>query len=176
MKRPNKHCRQVKLYRRTRGVSVLKLLVLFPAVVLLILLLVLAFHEGQKAYWDHRVGTLCTESGGVTVYEHVDVSLSQINAWGGVKGFPILPYEDDHRLDVPFYRHRETAWLREGNPRVRRDEVKYIRRHDGKVLGSYVYYARIGGDFLSWGHPTSFGCDAPKVPIAKRIFKIKEDM
>jgi hypothetical protein len=56
-----------------------------------------------------------------------------------------------------------------------RIETEYIRRRDEKTLGKSIYYFRRGGDFPSWAHESSFGCDKSDVPIEKIIFVIKEE-
>lgn len=159
---------------RQRGASVIKALVLIPVALILLLVLVFAFYEGRKAYWDYRVREMCERDGGVTVYENVVIDFEQFKAWGGIGGALGIPHESTKRLDIPFYRRTRDDVLHDRNPRVMRLETEFIRRRDEKLLGKAVYYYRRGGDFPSWAHESSFGCDKPDVPIEKIIFVIKE--
>ncbi len=158
-----------------QGNSVIKLLVYIPAILLLLIILIVVFYEGRKAYWDYKVEEMCKKDGGLKLYESVAIDRTQFTKWGGRNGILGVPHESDNRLDVPFFRRTEEVVLRDWNPRVRRDETYYIRRQDGKSLGRYVYYSRVGGDLPSWAHSSSFGCEKPKVIVERKIFKIKEE-
>ena len=154
-----------------RGMSLFMMLVLLP---IILLMLILAFYEGRKAYWDYRVNDMCEEDGGVQVFETVQISKEQFLAWGGVGDMPNIPFESEKRLDVPFFKRRQFDVIHSWAPRVTRTKTTFIRRNDNMILGIYVYYSRRGGDFPSWAHPSSLSCSNPKTQVEKHIIVIKE--
>ena len=77
--------------RRMRGASTVKLLVLIPVALVLLLLLVVGFFEGRKAYWDSQVREMCEKDGGVKVFETFPITRSQYFAWGGQDGTRGIP-------------------------------------------------------------------------------------
>ena len=171
--KPKSMLAPMALVRRMRGTSVVKLLVLIPIALVLLLVLVVGFFEGRKAYWDYQVREMCAKDGGVKVFETYPINRSQYLAWGGqdgIRGIPV-PHESASRSDVPVFRRTIDEVLRAGNPTVRRDVTDFIRRGDGKVLGRYTYYARRGGDFPTFAHESSFGCLQPE-SVTEQIIMI----
>jgi hypothetical protein len=152
-----------------------KMVVLIPVTLIVLLALVFAFYEGRKAYWDYQVREMCKKDGGIIVNESVAIDRAQFQVWGGIGDVLGVPNESERRLDIPFYRRTKDENLHDWNPRVMRIETEYIRRRDEKTLGKSIYYFRRGGDFPSWAHESSFGCDKSDVPIEKIIFVIKEE-
>ncbi len=148
---------------------VLDVLVLVPA-------LIVVFFVGRKAYWDYRVSEMCARDGGTVVIEPVTISQSEFLAWGGqvgVRGVPI-PHEDDHRVDIPIFRRTTDTIIHDWNPTVSRYLTEFVRRSDGKILGSYTYYSRRGGDLPSWAHESSFGCAHPDLPSESVIVVVQK--
>lgn len=160
--------------RSMRGAGMVKLLLIIPGMLVLLALLAVGFFDGRKAYWDYQVQEMCKKDGGVKVFESFAITHPQFLAWGGregIRGVPI-PHESDKRTDVPVFRRTTDEVLRAGSPEVRRDVTELVRKSDGKVLGRYVYYGRRGGDFPTWAHESSFGCQMP-VSVTEQIILIE---
>ncbi len=116
--------------------------------------------EARKAYYDWKVRKMCEQDGGVIIFERTAVSpelFASLPKTGGRVGVP--PKAMAGPAD-PIYATAETKYLREGSPQVWRTEYSFIRRADGKLVGRAVFYSRMGGDFPSHAHPSSFGCPA----------------
>lgn len=108
----------------------------------------------EKGGLDDEVRRLCAIDGGVKVYETVDMPAGSFLKHGA---FRISSAKDAKTTDQ-FYFESETTFIKRGDPDLRRDHTKIIRRSDGKVLGESIYYARRGGDIPGPWHPSSFGC------------------
>ncbi len=114
--------------------------------------------ESRKAYYDWQVRKMCEKDGGVTITERGIVShevLASIPMTGGRLG---VPMKEIARPTDPVYSISEVKYLRDSNPEIWRSESKFVRRADGKAVGSVVFYSRRGGDFPTFAHPSSFGC------------------
>jgi hypothetical protein len=140
-------------------------------------LLVFGFYEGRKAYWDSEVRRMCEQDGGVKVYERVLISEEEFKHLGGLQGVLPIPTESVSRAEYPYVTRDVRNRIREWDPEVIRGESLITRRSDNKVLGRYVYYARIGGDVpISFGHPTNFSCgDIPgfRSDVERQVFQVK---
>lgn len=158
---------------RIHGAALIRMVLLIPITLVVLLALVVAFYEGRKVYWDHRVQEMCEKDGGVAIFESVTIDRAQFKKWGGIGDALGIPNESERRLDIPYYRRTKDDVLRAWNPRVMRLETEYIRRRDNKILGKTVYYFRRGGDFPTWAHESTFGCNRTDVPIEKSIVVIK---
>ena len=133
--------------------------------------------EARKAYYDWQVREMCKKDGGITVYEHINMSREVAASMGRVGGHLSITIESAAPAnDIAFLRGEPNV-LREGEPSIRRHEQAIVRRSDGKVVGSVVRYARAGGDFpFTASNPSVFSCpDWPQyyAEIAK-IFVVKE--
>lgn len=108
----------------------------------------------EKARLDDEVRRLCAIDGGVKVYETVTLPPSRFDEHGITR----IPSMKDATPADEFYYQSEITYLQRGDPDLRRDYAKIIRRSDGKILGESIYYARRGGDIPGPWHPSSFGC------------------
>lgn len=111
---------------------------------------------GENMWLDHQVKELCAKDGGVKVYETVTLPAGMYDQYSSRNW--IFP---DKRLAKPtdeYYDEEEDNYYREGNPQMVRRQNRIIRRSDGKVLGEYIYYARIGGGLYGPWHGSSFSC------------------
>lgn len=108
----------------------------------------------EKARLDDEVRRLCAIDGGVKVYETVTLQPGNLDRSGNIR----IPSAKDAKLSDDYYYESETEFLRKGDPDLRRDHTKIIRRSDMKILGESTYYARRGGDIPGPWHPSSFGC------------------
>jgi hypothetical protein len=121
----------------------------------------MGYVPGRQSYWDAKVKEMCEKDGGVTIYEKVHISKSEID-----RG--VLPMTADGKLgvafqelaspDAPVYAVNKTKILREGSPGVWRSEWDVIRRADKSTVARVVVYERIGGDFPSPAHDSRIAC------------------
>ena len=144
--------------RRQHGLSVIGWLLMIPAALIVLLILVIGFYEGRKAYWDAQVREMCARDGGVTIFEQIVISAAQAVTLPKVGGFFGVAPEALAKLEEPAFIRNQSIQIREGNPSVVRDQQEIIRRSDGRVVGLVVRYGRGGGDFPSHAHPSEFSC------------------
>ncbi len=164
--------------KRQLGLGVLGWIIATPFI-LLGLLIVLAigyliYCEANKAYWDNKVKKMCEKYGGATIYETVVLTREEYDRNDGEKGtIQVMP--EGTSLDKHEYAYKIIVAVKNKyNPRVRRSEYKIYRKYDGKVLGKWVTYSRVGGGFpLSQSHESVFSCkDIPGFhsDIIRQIF------
>lgn len=154
---------------RTIG-RVLMWVVLTPIVVLVS---AIGGCEARKAYYDSQVRKLCEKDGGVTVFQRVTLSHDEYKQLGGSEGvIPVYASSSKHPNE-PYFTETKTEYVRKSNPEVRRDGIVFKRRSDNVVLGRFVYYARVGGDFPTLAHPSSKGCMPMKAGASAQIFQIE---
>jgi len=132
---------------------------------------------GRQAYWDAKVKELCEKDGGVTVYERVKLTQSEYQRLGGVRGIVPVPQRSTANPGSPFVADTVMTIIRDWGPEVYRRETSIVRVADGKVLARQVTYGRVGGDFPSPGHPSSYGCREVGLPldVEKQTFEIIGD-
>ena len=159
--------------RRARGASTVKVLLLIPVALVLLLVLAVIFFEARKAYWDHQVKLMCEKDGGVKAYERIQISQEEYKRLGGQQGDIPIYSKSSAAPNDPFFSEEMTVYLRRSDPEVRRSETIYKRKSDNRILGRYVYYARVGGDFPSWAHPSSNGCSFPSEGISRQFIQVK---
>lgn len=156
--------------RRQHGLSVIGWLLAIPAALIVLLILVIGFYEGRKAYWDAQVREMCAKDGGVTIFERVRVSKADIDRRvlpiaGGMLSVAI---KELAHPEAPVYGLERITRLHEaGNLRVSRIEVLVIRRTDQAVVAKEVSYGRFGGDLpTGLAHDSSYGCPDLKANAA----------
>ncbi len=116
----------------------------------------------EKFALDRQMEELCKKDGGVKVYETVTVPPEMFDRWGD----PFPGWRERKREDMlgPEYRYvEETVYLKygdafKGEGVLRRFSTRIYRRSDGKLMGEAISYARSGGDFIAYAHPTSKSC------------------
>lgn len=113
---------------------------------------------GRQSYWDAKMKEMCKNDGGVTIYEKLPISKSDIDLLGKVGEKIGIPAKELADPNAPAYEELNIAYLRKGNPQVTRSEIKIVRRADKAVIARAIIYARSGGDFPSPAHPSSFTC------------------
>ena len=131
---------------------------------------------GRQAYWDAQVKEMCEKDGGVRIFEQIIVSPSQTKLLPKVGNFFGVASEALAKPEEPaFIRIRRTR-LREYNPSVVRYEQEIVRRADQRVVGVAVSYARGGGDFPVFDHPSTFWCPEPMQIYEgiNRVYRIEE--
>lgn len=118
--------------------------------------------NGVKAYYDRQVREMCARDGGVRVYEMVRLPAERFDDLKR-KNF-VLEYQA--KPTDEYYIETAKRHYREGYLNVYRTHSKVVRRSDGKVLGEYIRYARVGGDLPGPWHHSSFSCsDLAEQPI-----------
>ena len=139
----------------------------------LILVLVFAFYEGRKAYWDYQVKEMCEKDGGFKIYENIELPHDKFNKWGQPNFY--RPADDENALGSEYIFLSEIHYYRKGNPQVARYHIQVVRRNDGKVLGESISYGRGGGDIPTPSYGSSFHCpeEYGDIPLLTRIFKQK---
>jgi len=118
---------------------------------------------GRQAYWDAQVREMCERDGGVTIYEKLSISRSDVDLLGRVGETIGIPAKELANPKAPVYEEIKITYIKKGNPQVTRSEMNVVRRSDRLVIARAVIYARSGGDFPSPSHPSSFSCPDMKV-------------
>jgi len=144
----------------------------------ILIVLGFAYCEANKAYWDHQVRKLCEKDGGVTVFEHVELTPEEYRENDGEHGVINVPPEKSQDAEKYSYLTRDSETvLRNRNPSIQRFEFLIYRKSDGKELGKYVSYARSGGDFpTGFAEGSSFSCAdflPPNPSSIRQIFSVK---
>ncbi len=122
-----------------------------------------------KARLDAEVDRLCTIDGGVKAYETAPLTPDLLD-WAGRIW---IPYKAHAKPSDKYYIQSDSRYYREGNPEVRRDDIRIVRRSDGKVMGEAIGYSRRGGDLPGPWADSSYRC--PKVwNLESAIFKKRE--
>ena len=119
----------------------------------------MGYVPGRQTYWDAKVKEMCEKDGGLKVFEIAEVSREEYERFRVApgQGYAIRP--EQYSGAAPIVRRTVQTTIRERNPEVWRSEQSAVRRSDGKVLATYVNYARVGGDFPTGiGHHSSYLC------------------
>ncbi len=135
-----------------------------------------AVTEIKKSYWDWKVGVLCKRDGGLTVYQTVIITEEQYIRNDGHKGFISVLSARTTKPNHEFYWDNRDIVIQKSNPLVVRSEYVTYRKSDGKPLGKWVTYSRVGGDFPTGFHHSSFSCrDVPNFrdSVSNKIFLIE---
>lgn len=117
-----------------------------------------SYVPGRQAYWDGQVKEMCDKGGHVEIYEPVLITKKVAQRIRGLDGTLTLTTKDLAQVDDPIYMESQETIIREGSPRIRRTDWAVVRRADGKVVARWSSFGRIGGDFPSPAHDSSFKC------------------
>jgi hypothetical protein len=158
-----------------RGASTVKLLALIPVVLILLLILVIGFFEGRKAYWDYRVREMCAENGGVTIGEIIDVDKNTYESLKNKFGQIDIPSKGEPRSvgAVAVHSYKD-VYIRRSDPEVRRSELAVTRTSSGVVIATSTTYSRVGGDLLAL-HPSYFACPSAPKDFFASVINLKGD-
>lgn len=144
---------------RQRGAGVIKTLLLIPVALVLLVMLVLAFYEGRKAYWDYRVREMCERDGGTRIIDKVLIDRNDAKDEGLLIGDSVvIPSHREAKPNASYYIVYESEDLRKHHPRVFRSLTSVVRAEDKKVIAEMIIYSRVGGDFPTFAHPSSTSC------------------
>ena len=166
----------IPMFRKQAGNVLLSLLASAAYLFFGLVLLTLAYFvycEARKAYWDRQVKQMCEKDGGVRVYEKEKISRELYKQLGGQQGEIPIYSKSSTSIDAPYFTEERTSYLHEKDPQVRRSETRYMKMQNNKTLAIYVYYARVGGDFPTFAHPSSQGCLFPKDGLTKQFIQIE---
>jgi hypothetical protein len=114
----------------------------------------------SQAYWDAKVKEMCEKDGGVTVYEHIELTREEFKKLGGNEYGEIdIPDETHTGNSDEYYITFSKHVIHQGEPQVERSETKIFRKSDKKELSVMVIYGRGGGDIPNGiSHPSHFSC------------------
>lgn len=110
---------------------------------------------------DAEVRRLCAIDGGTQVYETVTLPAERLDRESGIR----IRSKDRATNSDEYYFEQEVVYLTKSEPKISRTIHRIIRRADGKVLGTAIWYARGGGDLPGPWHPSSFICP----PISRGV-------
>ena len=119
--------------------------------------------EREKDRLDAEARRLCAHDGGVKVYETVTLNEDEYTKLLNQYGELDIRNKKLARVSDAFYQESIRIYLRTGNPELWRSEYRIVRRSDGKVLATSVFYTRRGGDLPGPWHESSFSCPSTKV-------------
>lgn len=126
----------------------------------------------EKDRLDEEVRQLCASDGGIKVYEQITMPPEMFDKFG-VIAFPDAT--DSKPLGSRFVLEEDTKYYKDGKPSLRREHAKIIRSSDGRVLGEFTSYHRVGGDLPGPWHDSSFVCplDIGTASLKRSIFQIE---
>jgi len=160
--------------RNDAGFGLIGWLVLVPVGLVALLVLIFGVYEGRKAYWDSEVRGMCAKDGGIRIYERVSVTQAEYERLGGREGMIPVPRQQNLIKNFPVVTIRNESVINERAPRAYKVENQYVRMADQKIVAVSIRYFRVGGDFPSHAHPSSFMCPDQKQAVQdeKAIFLI----
>jgi len=148
-----------KNYKKISGMGFIGWIITIPAVLIGILILIIGFYEGRKAYWDYKVTQMCEEDGGVIVYEYIELSREKHPDLISSSGNVIIPSKSNVTKSDPYYVTFSELVIKEKGPKIRKTETRINRSEDSKILSLRVGYSREGGDFpMIIGAPSNYSC------------------
>jgi hypothetical protein len=126
----------------------------------------------EKDLLDEQVRQMCAKDGGIKVYETVRIPPQMFDKFG------VIMFDDasDKRpLGSRFILEEETKYIKKGNPSLRREHAKIIRSSDGRLLGEFTSYHRVGGDLPGPWHESIFACpsDIGTATLERSVFQIE---
>ncbi len=150
---------------KTKG---LNLSIIIPAGIVLMVISVIAFYEGRKAYWDYQVDKMCEKDGGIVLHQVLEVDNKEYNLYKNKFGQIDIPRKDRNKRENSGIIHTYVdTYLRRANPEVRKSTITVIHLIDNTVLATSTTYSRVGGDVFSL-HPSYYSCPS----IVTNIFDL----
>ncbi|MBE7418529.1 MAG: hypothetical protein HS128_12430 [Ideonella sp.] len=167
---------------RSRGVVLLKTLLLVPVVLTVLVAGWFFYVEHRRQYWDDKAKALCAKEGGVQVFERVllqdrryvdkDGNIRIPVQLGAAPGGSLLPFAA--KVGDLFVVRDTLTVIRAEDPRVVRTDVSLVRTADDKVLGTLTSFLRVGGDFVVIDAESRFRCpaDLDVNELSRQVFLI----
>jgi len=113
---------------------------------------------------DEQMQELCDKDGGIKIYEKVELPKEKFTENGDLTFFVTYNVSSGG-----YYFETKDEKLRENSPTLTRYTYTITRESDKKILGTYVYYLRIGGAiFPRLGPDPAKQCPSN---LSDRIFK-----
>ncbi|MEW8256565.1 MAG: hypothetical protein AB2747_19590 [Candidatus Thiodiazotropha taylori] len=109
---------------------------------------------GKKMYYDAQIRDMCSEDGGIEVYEIVYLPKDRFDKYGNVN---IKSKENSNETEEYYYEINKLV-LKENDPILIKYTTLVYRRSDNKILGTSIKYGRGGGDIQGFWHPSTYSC------------------
>lgn len=121
----------------------------------------------EQARVDARMEELCKIDGGMKIYEKITLPKEDFDQ-GGV---PIL-FNGWNQSQSGYMFVSKFEKLKSNKPTLSKTTTSIIRERDGKPLGTYIYYTRIGGLMPTLGPDSAKNCpsNARESVFLKTIF------
>lgn len=166
----------MRAYNKQEGRSLISWIALTPFMLAGLIIIGVLLCEANKAYWDHKVKGMCEEDGEFEIFEQIEVTtqeLSKLQKLG--KGIGFRDKKFAIPSDIIFSETKDTV-IQSVFLRVEYSEVTIKRLTDEKIIARYITAVRIGGDFPSPAHSSSYRCPSSEALgiEVKKIFKRKE--
>ena len=112
---------------------------------LVALILALTASGCMQEVVDAEMAKLCKEDGGMKIYETVTLRKDQFK-----DGVPAIlgDWHEGGKAGGGYTVSQKIENLKSGNPSLKKLSYAVIRDSDHKILGTYVYYMRIGGAIM----------------------------
>lgn len=125
----------------------------------LVLVALLVGCTDDKASWDARIKEMCERDGHVKVIERIVLKKGEADRMRRADGrIEVRIKASSDKNGDPLYIESTVTSLRDKSPLVYRTQWTVVRRADGKVVAHWSSYSRVGGDFPSPAHDSSFSC------------------
>jgi len=158
-----------------KGRTGLSALVTGAGILLLIPIVAASYLEIRTAFWDFKVKQLCRTEGGVVIHKKIDVPKKQYERLRAAGRSTVISKNLYQPGDLAYADGTETV-IHGSEPTVMRREAVIRSVRDNAIIGKYVMFSRVGGDLMSFFHPTYFSCPSPAQLSVEfqNIFEIKE--
>ncbi len=157
-------------WRRSGGFGLIGWIIAIPLVIAALLIIIIAFYEGRKAYWDFEVRKLCAKDGGGKVLRTVALSKQEharlINKFGKFE----IPLDRPEAENAAIVQKQTSTYIRRNDPEVRQDLTVIIRKVDNAILAEKIIYSRVGGDLIAL-HPSYFSCPEMSMDIYSAVVR-----
>lgn len=121
----------------------------------------------EQARVDAQMEELCKRDGGIKIYEKISLPKEDFDQ-GGV---PTL-FNGWNQTQSGYMFVSKFEEIKSSKPTLSKTTASIIRERDGKALGTYIYYTRIGGLILTLGSDPARNCpsNARESIFLKTIF------
>ncbi|MBV2090536.1 MAG: hypothetical protein KUF72_06570 [Candidatus Thiodiazotropha sp. (ex Ctena orbiculata)] len=109
---------------------------------------------GKKMYYDAQIRDMCSEDGGIEVYEIVHLPKDRFDKYGNIN----IKSKENSKESEEYYYEIEKIVLNEDDPILIKYTTLVYRRIDNKILGTSIKYGRGGGDIQGFWHPSTYSC------------------
>ena len=131
----------------------------------------LALGGCEQARVDAQLEELCKKDGGMNIREKIILPKGMFTQNGDPQFFG--KWNANSKSGNGYRITLSVSRIHENNPTLTKYRYEVIRESDQKILGAYIWYQRIGGDFLpKLGPDSSRTCpeNASEVNFLKSVF------